>query len=311
MFTITDADYARREIEYNLKELNKTVDKGLGKEVASFLPIFQKYVTALEEVDSNMAVSVQKQYQTICSKMYDKGINILDVEGIGDHIEVPRMSGRIDLLTIADEYRNGKTQTGLVILSTLGYEAYRIKGDGDCLFRTIAADWVRASKNSQAEYQQDCARLDQFADHFRMQTEWNAVKAVTDRLHTAENSLNFEQVMKDESMSDLITSLLRKMACAYNEKNGGDTFEAHATASKGSKETYLAAMQTPGELAGQPEIQALAKLLNRNIRVFHADALGELQDPLSEHLLTRAAGANRETAALYRPGHYDLVIKLN
>ncbi len=114
------------------------------------------------------------------------------------------------------------------------------------------------------------------------------------------------QTMSDQTSSDTIVSVLRKIACLYNK--------AHQNEVKhyipGSFSDYLRRMSDMrrAESGGLPEIAALSHVLGTAIHVVDVRVQDQEEVFINTFEPARTSkGLDLGIRLLYRPGHYDLI----
>lgn len=195
-----------------------------------------------------------------------------------------------------------------------------IRGDGHCLFRSIAAsialDINRISGNEKAKalffdsIQRSVNELQVFDS--QLPDLWQKTRLLLRTLKGTEESL--QTAMQN---SDPFVHFLRVLACAtivgHPELMNIDLVAEGSTA-----EGYLNAMKSMGGnnpvYGGHPELLALAFALNRPIQVLKPQDTGlqiflEASLPVADHHINPTQASSPPICLLHRGMHYDLALQ--
>lgn len=286
----------KNEIEYNLSIMEESLSKGI-KVDAGFLPIFQNDIESLgnhsyeTELNDRLQITAQKLYKVASGKLDipEATIPLISPTAIPAN-EIPAQS-------------EGPRKQGLKVLSDNGIGLQKIRGDGHCLFRAIAAQSLFTSERTKTP-----SSLFQLAQKVESSSNYdhrvrNTAQKVVSAL-SPQNNRSALATLSDSSSSNLLVEFLRLIAVHGMNKNMNESLQNILIEEAGSVDEYLKDMSDMSKRAmgGQPEIIALEKALGSSLRVLQLHALGTGSEKLPEKG-ERPLGS---TFLLYTPGHYDL-----
>lgn len=226
------------------------------------------------------------------------------------------------LKSLSNQYKMGAMKKGLESYNN-EFDYRSIRGDGHCLFRSIAASIAieinKISDNKKAKaliFNHIEERIDllQALDP-ELKNLWQKTKILLENLKGTEESLH--EVMQN---SDEFVHFLRLLAC-ITLLGYPDLTNLDIAAEEANPEQYLNAMKSMGGdnpvYGGHPEIVALAFILNRNINVLDPEIIGKelfLNDKAPPPLVYPHNRFNTDAPGptiwlLHRGMHYDLALK--
>ncbi len=248
------------------------VDKG-------FIEIFEDDLSGLRERGHNprQVFELRQRLESIATKIFSK----IDAK----QVQRPLMDKQSTLKSLAKTYDSGDVKKGLETLDTQ-YKLRRIKGDGHCMFRAIAAGMLYHLKNGK-------------------DINDAIPKELADFL--AENKdASVESLIGNTRLSNKLVHILRKIAVRGTENNEGAINAA--IVDYGSYKNYKLKMvdMAKAEMGGNAELNVLADVLGLKFHILHASAIGKGEPMDAEHHFI--GGNGEDISLLYRPGHYDLLI---
>lgn len=191
------------------------------------------------------------------------------------------------------------------------FKIYPIKGDGHCLFRSIAAGILLQFKQNGPGASEELfenirkalsanQRLDMAADIAKM-------KSIVQNLYSEEAPASVEMIMQDKDFSNEMVRILRRLACVYNRENMTDTLLAEIEASGLTAGQYFKAMEDMDSksMGGEPEIVALSQCFKKDIKSIDVEAIGRGDLSPDEFEGQNAS----DLFVLFRGEHFDLAVK--
>ncbi len=225
------------------------------------------------------------------------------------------------LTTIAHLIENrgaGPIRDGLALLHPI-LMMHKIRGDGHCLFRSIATFLVKDYRNMTADRRQ--AYLNELDISMQNLRASEALVIKFPRLaklygrfkqilrSAVETGQTADAVIRTASTSDDLVAFLRQVTCAYNFRYPNDAFTQDLQADGISTDAYferMAGMERK-EYGGHAEIIATAYFFQKNIRIYTASVIGRagnIEEGMRSFKPKRDQGD--ELFLIYTPNHYDL-----
>lgn len=343
------------EINYNLGILGTTLDKindpskRRGESIEgvdlAFIEIFLADINQLrtEGFDSDKIAKLNAKLEPLADRMVDSANKVFGPNEAFVDVEVPFMGKKSSFKELEKEYQNGNgyIKKGLAVLDE-GYEFYRIRGDGHCLFRSVAAGVVRKLSLSDEAFCQgvlsglDALKKKYASNPYISEEHFVRIRTILQKVAQDHSEDFFEKTMSERETSEEMTEFLRRLACARNHARlDNDVDFARALFAEASANDYDSVQDYLKDMAdmskklsgGEPELQALAEALQIDLHILDAKGMGEYESRKDEYqndaLLEKNTHDKRERTIessvpsimtvdlLYRPGHYDFVVRRN
>lgn len=323
MTTLNPVHFSK-EIAYNLQIMESTLKSGIAVD-QGFLSIFKNDIQSLSahKIDNQVTADLNLKLQGVAAKLQviasgsiaqadtpsaPSPMTLFSSDAKFEDVVVPLIQGRKEFSELIKTYDSGPTKIGLEYLDAQFY--YRpIKGDGHCLFRSIAAGILfEVERKGPQEKERILNQLMKEIEPLGNKAELDAglaslIQAMDD---ITDKNRGVEDIIGNQKQSDALVKFLRFLAVEHNKVHGLDVNQEEANATAGSVEAYHANMvdMSKAECGGHVEIHALANALGIKVQLLHPEALGKDNVTL-EHLAFGPDSASN-LWLLYRPGHYDL-----
>jgi hypothetical protein len=304
------------DVAMNLNIMKETL--ALGKEVdAGFIEILAGDIESLK--DRKIAVQETATLSLVLGELAEKILMKPPVksESSGKSKKQESKEELVGRIVPMDLYlesipKEGLTEEQSKILKLKGqilseqYHAQPVAKDGHCVFRAIAYQVVEqclltSEATREAFFKDIAAKIPEKAIVAqKLFASWK--KKIEEAIREKKDE---RTLMNDPTFSNLAVACLRRLACEQNKKEANETLAEEAKRLGKSTEQYLHDMADMDKklFAGEPELRALAQILDINIQV--ADLLDA--KPFRDHLDFNSE-AEMEVYLFYRPGHADIAV---
>lgn len=295
-------DELKKKIKSDLEKLEKNFNKEqkydlkLVESCADDIEMLENYSKKNDNVKKDNKLlskisSFRKHLNEIAGRMIDATESVPSNFLMGDETE---------LRTVAEHYSSDSVvRNGLMRLDSK-YRTRRIKGDGHCQFRSIAAALLYLLEKGKP--------LDKKVKKGDFQKADEVTQIINDVI---KGSNTVEETMRNPEKSNLFVEYLRWMACEYNRKHQTGVFKSMAISLSKSPDKYLKDMANmdPPEWGGEPELIALSKALKIHIHVLDVRQIGKEQKLNDTNMHFNKGKDKPQITLLLRLQHYDVAIK--
>lgn len=302
-----------KEYEYNLKIFENTLKKGipLDEKFEGYIKIFRDQLGILAN-DPSVFDKLPELLNRIdqAEELLKVNIQTFTV------VKTPLMGEEKPLSNLAESYVQGAVKAGIEALDP-DFTYRSIRGDGHCLFRSIAAGLLIKFETTSKEEKQNYlieleARLKKYVPTFS-NDKFKFLKGILTLIENKD--MNISDLMNSQDLSDELVLILREISVGYQReliKRRPDSEMKYSLeeAGEGDIETYFSNMTDlkKATLGGDLELFSLSRSLGININVLNTQAIGQGQDKNNIHNQFGHQG-RPSIHLLFRPGHYDLALK--
>ena len=234
----------------------------------------------------------------------------------GEDVSIPLVGKVEDPLTLCSD-DSSPVNKGLQILHDEGYRVRRVRGNGHCLFSSIAAHLVTDERLAELR-----AKLPQLAEQGLLGA-FDATSLIETCQQKLRDGVSVEALMQNERMYNDWVTFLRTIATNWWKKQIGQHGDPEVDLANAAREAmpklrqkpsnpevcalYLQSMASMSErrYGGVPEIFALGKALGVNINVIDAKKLGETASQEAMYTILPKVADLSEMWLLYRGSHFD------
>ncbi len=317
MNPINSSDF-RREIEYNLEIMEKTLQKNVAID-AGFFEIFQRDIEHLEAMsasNSKNRVEAKKITSTLNIRLQTNAARLQQITGKAfgfvEHVVPFLAANSVSPKEFIKNYSPSEHSLairGLTALDSAGYNVRKIKGDGHCLFRGIAAkDLIESARAQRKSHVLVLAQKIVTAPGLYSDKLVKCARRAIEILEPITDEKSLIVLLQDQKSSDRLVKFLRNVAVDHQRRHI-DKFASFHEGEKGSFADHLNSMARMSlrQMGDQPEIVALQEALQMQLPVVNLRNLGGNQEIVQE------GEAHQGSLQLLYDGqiHYDLAEKMS
>lgn len=301
------------EIEYNLSLLDASIAQHAKNIDFEFINIFSGAIATLPSKNLADKTLLEQKLHEVASKLFElQGSPLKLLPGIDQKRPLADTPQPIEHLI--GQYDAGPIKNGLMRIQEQFTHYVPIAGDGHCLFRAIAHEFLSFFTQAAPQQIGTCIQnLEATIQSFNYPT----ITTKYDRFLGAlkqfgESGESVTEAMQREEFSNSLVAFLRILAATYTFKKRSETFNQILAEQQITAVQYFQkiAGMNHKEMGDQVELIALSKSLSCiYIEVLDVKMIGNGAALYNAHTSYGDSNAPCKITLLYRSGHYDIARK--
>ncbi|CAI5732008.1 unnamed protein product [Hyaloperonospora brassicae] len=245
----------------------------------------------------------------------------------------PLLSDRLPLLCLKAEYAgnvNANFTHGIELLDTRYAALRRVRGDGNCFFRSFiftlcehllpsrGADDSNAALRSRIQHKIQQSKSELVAlgySDVAIDAFWETFVEYLAAMETRSHAELVQDFQTEGGEAEYLVWYMRLLTAGYMKKNAerfqpfiDGLYPGQTVAQFCSTE-----VEPMGKECDQPQIAALTEALEVGVKIEYLDGSAGPGEPLQSYLCSTVDAAERQVPVfitlLYRPGHYDILYR--